>query len=125
MRTIIGDASVGSIGGSLLSDAASGLPLDQDRIDAANSLGTNAVDVRQAFATYVRPKDSVVVVLLSSSPGENPPLQVAVRSVGAPAVAVTDQLRAVSKERFARMLGAVSLDEMVAVEDGIRAILDL
>jgi mRNA-degrading endonuclease toxin of MazEF toxin-antitoxin module len=44
---------------------------------------------------------------------------------GRTAVAVVDQIRAVSKERLDRMIGAVSSEEMEAIEGGLRRILEL
>jgi mRNA-degrading endonuclease toxin of MazEF toxin-antitoxin module len=38
---------------------------------------------------------------------------------------VVDQIRAVSKERLDRMIGSVSGEEMTAVENGLRQILEL
>ncbi len=58
-RTIIGDASLSSIGSSLLNDAVDGSPLDQDHIAAEKILATDAADVQQAFSTYVKPADFV------------------------------------------------------------------
>ena len=68
---------------------------------------------------------TVVVVPLSTSPKANPPLQIAIRSVGSPAVAVVDQIRAVSKDRLIRQLGTIASDELTDVEAAIRDILDL
>jgi len=41
------------------------------------------------------------------------------------AVAVVDQLRAVTKERFLRRIESISAQQLSAVEDGLRAILEL
>jgi mRNA interferase MazF len=68
---------------------------------------------------------TVVVVPLSTGPRVSPPLLIALSSVGKPAVAVLDRLRAVTKERFQERLGTVSAAELEAVEDGLREILDL
>jgi mRNA-degrading endonuclease toxin of MazEF toxin-antitoxin module len=40
-------------------------------------------------------------------------------------VAVTDQIRAVSKERMAERLGEASTADMEAIEAGVRRILEL
>ena len=61
-RTILSDASETSIGGSLLSDAAAGLPLDQDRLDAEALLATDSKAVQHAFSSYVHPENFVRVV---------------------------------------------------------------
>src|SRR5450631_2298093 len=60
-------------------------------------------------------RNTVVVVPLSSSPLPKPPLLVGVRTIGRPAVAVTDQIRAVTKERFQQKLGDLSPAEMTAI----------
>jgi zinc protease len=54
-RVVIGDASVGSIGGSLLDDQANGLPLDEDQRDARALLATDAQAVQSAFADQILP----------------------------------------------------------------------
>ncbi len=68
---------------------------------------------------------TVVVVPLSSSPSANPPIQVAVTCGDRPAVAIVDQIRAISKQRLQGRIGALSEKEMEAVEDALRQILDL
>lgn len=68
---------------------------------------------------------TVVVVPLSTSPQESPPLLIALSSVGAPAVAVLDQVRAVAKERFRERLGVLTESELDSLEDGLREILEL
>jgi len=68
---------------------------------------------------------TVVVVPLSSAPRESPPLLIALNSIGRPAVAVLDQLRAVTKERLREKLGDVAPTELSAIEDGLREILEL
>jgi mRNA-degrading endonuclease toxin of MazEF toxin-antitoxin module len=42
-----------------------------------------------------------------------------------PAVAVSDQIRAVAKERLRSRLGVVTTEEMAALEDGLRQIMQL
>jgi zinc protease len=54
-RVVIGDASVGSIGGSLLDDHANGLPLDENQRDAQALLATDAAAVQSAFAEQILP----------------------------------------------------------------------
>jgi mRNA-degrading endonuclease toxin of MazEF toxin-antitoxin module len=44
---------------------------------------------------------------------------------GRTAVAVVDQIRAVTKERFLRRIESISAQQLKAVEDGLRAILEL
>ena len=68
---------------------------------------------------------TVVVVPLSSAPQPSPPILVPVRCEGRDAVAVTDQIRAVSKERLDRRMGTISSEHLEAVEHGVRDILEL
>ena len=68
---------------------------------------------------------TVVVIPLSSSPQASPPLLVPVDCAGRTAVAVMDQVRAVAKERLEQRMGALSRDHLIAVEKGLREILDL
>lgn len=68
---------------------------------------------------------TVVVVPLSSSPRASPPLLVPVRCGARDVVAVTDQIRAVSKQRLDQRMGALSSEHLEAVEEGVRQILEL
>lgn len=68
---------------------------------------------------------TVIVIPLSSSPKASPPILIAICCDGQPTVAVTDQIRAVSKERLRSRLGAVTTEEMSALENGLRQILQL
>jgi mRNA interferase MazF len=68
---------------------------------------------------------TVIVVPLSSSPKASPPILIPITCNGQPAVAVSDQIRAISKERLRGRLGAVADDEMAALEEGLRQIMQL
>ena len=68
---------------------------------------------------------TVIVVPLSSSPRASPPILIPIRCEGRAAVAVSDQIRAVTKERLRSRLGAVTADEMAALEEGLRQIMQL
>ena len=70
-------------------------------------------------------RHTIVVVPLSTGPQAAPPLAVPVHSSGRPAVAVTDQIRAAARERFIRRMGKLSGPDLAAVEDGLRAVLEL
>jgi mRNA interferase MazF len=70
-------------------------------------------------------RDSVVVVPLSTSPTSSPPLLVPVQCSGRTVVAVTDQTRAVAKERGQERLGEISTSDVEAVEAGVRRVLEL
>lgn len=68
---------------------------------------------------------TVVVVPLSSSPSAYPPIRVALRCNDRPAVAVVDQVRAISKERLRTKIGVASPPELEAVEAALKQILEL
>jgi len=68
---------------------------------------------------------TVVVVPLSTSPTPSPPLLVAVQCAGRTVVAVTDQIRAIAKERLQSRLGELSPSDLEAVELGVLRILEL
>jgi mRNA interferase MazF len=68
---------------------------------------------------------TVVVVPLSSAPQPSPPVLVLVRFEGRDVVAVTDQIRAVSKLRLDRSIGSIRSEDLEAVEHGVREILEL
>jgi mRNA interferase MazF len=79
-------------------------------------VGANVVNQRRR---------TVVVVPLYSSPLASPPLLVPLDCAGRPAVAVVDQIRAVSKQRLHRQMGAISSEHLEAVENALRQILEL
>ena len=68
---------------------------------------------------------TVIVVPLSSSPRASPPILIPIHCEGHAAVAVSDQIRAVTKERLRSRLGVVTADEMAALEEGLRQIMQL
>lgn len=68
---------------------------------------------------------TVIVVPLSSSAKASPPILIPVSCNGHPGVAVSDQIRAVAKQRLRSRLGVVSTEEMTALEDGLRQIMQL
>ena len=68
---------------------------------------------------------TVIVVPLSSSPKASPPILIPVSCGGQPAVAVSDQIRAVAKERLRSRLGTVTMEELAALENGLRQIMQL
>jgi mRNA interferase MazF len=79
-------------------------------------LSTNVVNERRR---------TVVVVPLSTSPAASPPLLIPVQCADRTVVAVTDQIRAIAKERLLTRLGEISLSDMQAVESGLLRILEL
>ena len=68
---------------------------------------------------------TVIVVPLSSSPKASPPILIPLTCDGQPVVAVSDQIRAVAKERLRGRLGAVTDNELAALEAGLRQIIQL
>jgi mRNA interferase MazF len=68
---------------------------------------------------------TVIVVPLSSSPKASLPILIPISCEGHPAVAVSDQIRAVAKERLRGRIGVATADEMTALEDGLRQIMQL
>lgn len=68
---------------------------------------------------------TVVVIPLSSSPKAYPPIGVRVNCVGRAAVAATDQIRAIAKERLQERIGVMSGDEMAAIGAALRQILEI
>ena len=68
---------------------------------------------------------TVIVVPLSSSPKASPPILIPITCEGRAAMAVSDQIRAVAKQRLQSRLGVVADEEMAALEDGLRQIMQL
>ena len=74
---------------------------------------------------FNRLRRTVVIIPLSSSPQAATPLLVPVQCDGRQAVAVTDQIRAIAKQRLERILGELSSEDLEAVEQGVREVLEL
>ena len=74
---------------------------------------------------FNRLRRTVVVVPLSTAPHPNAPLLVPVRCDGREVVAVTDQIRAIAKQRLDRRSGELSVADLEAVEQGLREVLEL
>ncbi len=72
-----------------------------------------------------RARRTVVVVPLSTGPTPRPPIVVATPSAGAESAAVCDQVRAIDKGRLTRRGGQLTPADLRAVEDGVRAVLEL
>jgi len=68
---------------------------------------------------------TVVIVPLSSSPSAHPPIRVAVKCGGKPAVAVVDQIRSIAKERLQKRIGVLTEAEMEAIGGALQQVLDL
>ena len=61
---------------------------------------------------------TVVVVPLSSSPKASPPILIPITCDGRQVVALSDQIRAVAKERLRSRIGVVADEELAQLEDG-------
>ncbi len=79
-------------------------------------MGTNVLNERRR---------TVVIVPLSSAPKAAPPLLVPVMCADRKAVAVVDQIHAVTKERFTRRMGELSAQDLSSVEEALRLVLEL
>jgi len=75
--------------------------------------------------TLNRLRRTVVVVPLSSTAEAHPPVTVAFRCQGKPAVAVVDQIRAVAKHRLKGWLEVADSQGLKAVAEALVAILQL
>jgi len=93
------------------------------------SLGSEIAKTRPCLIlsgnVFNRLRRTVVVIPLSASPQPGAPLLVPVRCDGREVVAVTDQIRAIAKQRLDRRLGVLSCEDLEAVEQGIREVLEL
>jgi mRNA interferase MazF len=93
------------------------------------ALGSEIRKTRPCVVVSVRVlnerRRTVIVIPLSSSPKASPPILIPIACEGRPAVAVSDQIRAVAKERLRGRLGAASDTEMLAIEEGLRQIMQL
>jgi mRNA interferase MazF len=74
---------------------------------------------------FNRLRRTVVVIPLSTAPQPSAPLLVPVRCDGREVVAVTDQIRAIAKQRLDRRSGELSFEDLEAVEQGVREVLEL
>jgi mRNA interferase MazF len=68
---------------------------------------------------------TVEIVPLSTAPQAAPPLLVPVVCAGQRAVAVMDQIRAVSKQRLDRRIAELPVEHLAAVEEALRLVLEL
>jgi mRNA interferase MazF len=68
---------------------------------------------------------TIVVVPLSSAARAYPPIGIPISCQGRPSVAVTDQIRAVTKERFREKIGAATQPEISAIGAALREVLVL
>ena len=72
-----------------------------------------------------RARRTVVVIPLSSSGEEHPPLTIGVACLGRKAIAVLDQIRAVDKFRLAEKCDQLAAEDMMEIEHGLKSLLGL
>ena len=70
-------------------------------------------------------RHTVIVVPLSTSAKERPPLVVAVNCLDKTVTAVCDQIRAVDKSRLIKSAGQLTLEDLETLENGLRQVLSL
>jgi len=68
---------------------------------------------------------TVVVVPLSTGGKTRPPLAVLVRCLSKDMIAVCDQIRAIDKNRLVKTAGALSAEDLAAVDEGLRQVLSI
>jgi mRNA interferase MazF len=68
---------------------------------------------------------TVVVVPLSTGGKPRPPLAVLVRCLSKDVIAVCDQIRAIDKKRLVKTAGALSAEDLAAVDEGLRQVLSI
>lgn len=68
---------------------------------------------------------TVVVVPLSTSATARPPLTIAVTCLDKSVTAVCDQIRTVDKSRLKNFAGSLSIQDLGALDDGLRQVLCL
>jgi mRNA interferase MazF len=68
---------------------------------------------------------TLIVVPLSSSPNERPPLTVRVTCLGKQVIAVCDQIKAIDKKRLMKPAGQLSTTELHTLDEALRQVLAL
>ena len=93
---------------------------------------TRGVEIRKRRPCVVISANAVnrwratpVVVPLSASAEEAPPVVLAMPSAGADSVAVIDQVRAVDRQRFVSKQGQLSPQDMARLEGALKRVLEL
>ena len=94
------------------------------------TLGSEIKKTRPAIILSGQPfnrlRRTLIVVPLSSAHERTEfPLLIAIRSSGKPAVAVVDQIKAATKERFIRKLAEATTAEMDQINDALITLLEL
>ena len=94
------------------------------------TIGSEIKKTRPAIILSGQPfnhlRRTVIVVPLSSAHQRTEfPLLIAIRSSGKPSVAVVDQIKAASKERFIHKIGVATDDEMNQINDALATLVEL
>lgn len=74
---------------------------------------------------FNRRRGTVIAVPLGTSARALPPAIISVSSVGVKSVALCEHIRSLDKRRFQREIGALSAEDLAAVEEGVAALLGL
>ncbi len=72
-----------------------------------------------------RVRRTIVVIPLSSSGKEHPPLAIGVKCMGKNAIAVVDQIRAVDKSRLIEKCDELDAEDLLRLEKGLKLIVGL
>lgn len=70
-------------------------------------------------------RHTVIVVPLSTSAKARPPITISVLCLNKKVTAVCDQIRTVDKSRLKSFIGALSVDDINSLDDGLRQVLNL
>lgn len=70
-------------------------------------------------------RHTVIVVPLSTSAKARPPLTISVSCLGKRVTAVCDQIRTVDKSRLKNLAGCLSINDLNALDSGLRQVLSL
>jgi mRNA interferase MazF len=72
-----------------------------------------------------RARHTVVVVPLSTSARENPPLVIAVKCLNKSVTAICDQIRAVDKSRLVKPAGQLDTEDLASLKHSLRQVLSI
>ncbi len=72
-----------------------------------------------------RARRTVVVIPLSSSPKEYPPLAISINCMGKNAIAVVDQIRAVDKSRLLEKCDEFTQEDVNKLEESVKIVLGI
>lgn len=70
-------------------------------------------------------RHTVVVIPLSTAAQARPPITISVSCLGKQVTAICDQIRSVDKSRIKKPAGHLSIEDLDALEEGLRQVLSL